>query len=223
MVEQQWRSTPALRRFLIDPQTLASQSLPAIGVNAPSGAVVTWDGSMFIAVWSDYGQASTSAVMTLPFSDGTDVQPGAVLTENGTATDAIAAFNGRNVVAAWLERANGHSDVAGVRLDPTATQTAGAFHYLHGRHLPPRMAAFPFPMAIAADATGCWISWSDADVHLAHVGASGVDVAPVVIATGAVRPAFAPGSIAYTRTDPDQTVVVVRDLPAHPRRRTAGR
>lgn len=78
------------------------------------------------------------------------------------------------------------------------------------------------PMAIAADANGCWISWSDADVHLAHVGASGVDVAPAVIANSASWPTLAPGSIAYSLTDPDHTIVVVRDLPAHPRRRTAG-
>ncbi len=77
-------------------------------------------------------------------------------------------------------------------------------------------------MAIAADATGCWISWSDADVHLAHVGASGVDAAPAVIATGAARPALAPGSIAYSLTDPDQTLVVVRALPARTHGRVAG-
>jgi hypothetical protein len=73
-----------------------------------------------------------------------------------------------------------------------------------------------------ADTTGCWISWSDTDVHLAHVGTSGLDVAPAVIATGAARPAFGPGSIAYSLTDPDRTLVVTRALPALPHRRAAG-
>lgn len=502
-IEQRWQSTPALRRFLIDPQTLASQALPAIGVTAPGGAVVTWNGSAFIAVWSDYGHGNSSAMMTMPFSGGTDAQPSAILTLDGMATEAIATFNGRNIVAAWLDRSIG-SDVTGVLLDPTATRTAGerftistsnqwqvspalarslavwietegdnandvfaahakgagfgprirvstsslvtlsrpaavaftgdtylvvwqepsvnagtattrimarrlridgtplddqptlvadrgsdpsvAFNgstvllaYAGGsssgvsygggsygggdasfvagirfdrsgnridaapfwisadynstvhetsvasngtdflvvwRHdpvffccsdpppppapppAPPptpeilgaRVAAtgavldtqplnmamsvesrsspavawsgadylvafsktatvpgvvaqrvlrdgritgapmviddrgnsLPIAMAIAADATGCWISWSDADIHLAHIGASGVDVAPAVIATGAIRPAFAPGSIAYSRTDPDQTLVVVRALPALVRGRAAG-
>ena len=477
VVEGRWQSTPVLRRFLIDPQTLASQSLPAVDVIAPGGAAVTWNGSAFVAVWSDYGHGNTSAVMTLPFSGGTDAQPGAIFTENGTATDAIATFNGQNVVAAWLDRTLG-SDVTGILLDPTATRSTGqrftistsnqwqlspalapslalwietegdnandvfaahargagfgarvrvsmssrvtltppaavvlaggtslvvweeisadgrttkimsrrlrsdgtplddqpslvadggsfpsvAFNgstallaytdsrtglnvvrfdrsgsridatplflpsgIAHGTSVasdgtdfivvwrrdplitccydpppppppPPapdvlgmRVSAAgvvldaqpltiaasadstgfpvvawnggnyvvasivnsgtvtrviaqrllrdgtingapivlddqgkgPRPLAIGADATGCWIAWSDADVHLAHVGVSGIDVAPAVIATGAVRPAFTLGSIAYSRTDPDQTLVVVRALPAHLRDRAA--
>lgn len=496
MVEQQWQSTPALRRFLIDPQTLASQSLPAVGVTAPSGAIVTWNGSSFIAVWSDYGHGSSFSMMTVPFSDSAAVQPDTVFTEEGIATDAIATYNGRNVVTAWLDRSIG-SDVAGVLLDPTATRTAGEHFTIStsnqwqvspavarslavwietegdnsndvfaahttGTGFGPRVristssrvtpsrppvvvftgdtyfiawqetssntpatrilvrrlrpdgtplddqpilvtdegsdpsvafngstvllaysvATFSFsfapswgtsfvagirfdrlgnridptpitisaslassgnargtsvasngtdflvvwrydptifccsdppsppqtpppqplpevrgmrvtstgmlldaqplkitaaassgsspvvawsgadylvvfgtraetttrimaqrllrdgtvsgapialddhggafPLAIADDATGCWISWSDADVHLAHVAASGVDVAPSVVATGAARPALAFGSIAYSLTDPDRTLVVVRALPGLPHRRAAG-
>ncbi|HEX7136794.1 MAG TPA: hypothetical protein VF219_03070 [Vicinamibacterales bacterium] len=75
------------------------------------------------------------------------------------------------------------------------------------------------PLAVSADATGCWIAWSDTDVHLAHIAASGIDFEPAVIVTGAARPALAFGSIAYSSTDPDQTLVVVRALPAHARGR----
>src|SRR5258708_788368 len=73
---EEGQSAPALRRFLIDPQTLASQSLPAIGVTAPGGAAVTWNGSKFIAVWPSYRNGSASSpLMTLPFSDCADVHP----------------------------------------------------------------------------------------------------------------------------------------------------
>ncbi len=482
MVEQQWQSTTVLRRFLIDPQTLASQALPAIGVIAPSGAAVTWNGSAFIALWSDYGHGTTSSVMTLPFSGGPDVQPSSILTEDGDATDAIATFNGRNVVAAWLDRGFGSaiSDVSGVLLDPSATRPTGdrftisisnqwqlspalapslavwtetngdishdvfAAH-ANGAGFGPRIrvstssqvqsfpaaVAFtgdtylvvwqesapdvqgtrimarrlrldgtllddqptlvvnrasdpslafngsiillvyvdsdggvngirfdragvtdrtpfvisytkanrpsvasdgtdflvvwrydpPFfccvdpppppapppspppgpdilgvrvtatgtvldaqplkitasadnsvspvvawsggdyvvasitktdtvarviaqrlrsdgriagaqvvlddqgsgsrPLAIDSDVTGCWIAWSDADVHLAHLGTRGIDVAPAVVVTGAARPALASGSIAYSSTDPDQTLVIVRSLPSLTRGRAA--
>ncbi|HEX7136795.1 MAG TPA: hypothetical protein VF219_03075 [Vicinamibacterales bacterium] len=194
MVELQWQSTPVLRRFLIDPQTLASQPLPAIGVVAPSGAVVTWNGSEFIAVWADYGDSSSSTVMTLPFNGGADVQPGAILTEQGDATDAIVTFNGRSVVAAWLDRGSESliSDVSGVLLDPTATRTAGArFTISTGNQwqLSPTLAP---SLAVWVETEGD----NSNDVFAAH--ATGAGFGPRVRVSTSSQAMASPAAVAFT-------------------------
>jgi hypothetical protein len=181
-----------LRRYVIDPVTLATTTLPAVDMGEATGVRLDWNGSRFIAYWlRNAPQSYELQTLTFTAAGAGDATPVTATMRQGTALQPSGAWNGQALVVAWAGTGLAAPDWYDVYVAAVAD---GAD--LSPSHFPIALSpTWQRRPAVAGNGSQSLIAWLEgldedtATLAVAHATGGRIDSAPVYLSDNALGPA----------------------------------